>query len=206
MQLEIKIDGYNRSIDDRRAREPAARWQESGPFISSPIAGREFSPRAESPRYISHVPREDENGDDDESERQEEPSRRSTDTEREANETKRSTAPRDALYAYLILLARTREDPVTRVSHYIHDGPPGTRTITPRHGQRNRKSCNPHPKILSRSENTDTSLIIWPPPPARSIRRREVGGREGVGWRGEGRDMRVTGDVCRALAPRNGNT
>lgn len=27
-----------------------------------------------------------------------------------------------------------------------------------------RKPCNPHPKIPSRWANTDTSLIIWPPP------------------------------------------
>ena len=45
--------------------------------------------------------------------------------------------------------------------------------VTPRLSRRNRKSHDPHPKIPSRSENTDTSLIIWPPPPVRpSVRAR----------------------------------
>jgi len=44
--------------------------------------------------------------------------------------------------------------------------------VTPRLSRRNRKSHDPHPKIPSRSENTDTSLIIWPPPVRLSVRAR----------------------------------
>lgn len=170
---------------------PVARWQKTGAsFISSPIAGRGDSLREWIVATQSYH---------DKGERETEPPI----DRHERNVTKRNETRQDetrrTLHTWFCLHAP--EDPVTRVPHYIHDGPPGTRTITSRHGQRNRKSHDPHPKIPSRSENTDTSLIIWPPPPARSICRREVVGAE---WERErrARIMRVTKDGLRALAQR----
>lgn len=57
------------------------------------------------------------------------PSRRSSDVRAETRDEK----THDALYIPDSLLARTRRSPcVTRVPHYIHDGPPGTLALLAR--------------------------------------------------------------------------
>lgn len=103
------------------------RERERSLFISSRIAGDSFFASDESSRDAANSYRDENNHDEDEDDEEEERTRKDRVSDRvERMSGTRETKPHDALYIPDSLLART-STMMTRVPHYIHDGPPGTR-------------------------------------------------------------------------------